>query len=776
MSKQNFIPAILFTALIACCTVPDAQAQKGGPGVEQWKSFLPYGEVNGVATDGSTFFCSTTSGFFTYNRVDGSLTPYSKVNGMGDIGLNGVAYDKTTGYAVLAYANSNIDLFKNNTFYSQPDLLTSSISGDKTIHDVKASDGWGYLSTGIGLVVVNLAKNEIRHTIKFSENNQDAIVLASVTDNTFLYAATNLGLYRINKNSPFVLQDDAWQKLTSTSLSKLGNAGGNIYGATSDSLLSIAGDGTVSLLERIRFNDAGQSTIRSLDEGANGVWVSVADPVKNRGFAILRSTNGSRTDSFGTVSPSQVVQLANGEVWFGDNAGYSFVNQHGLRKKTAADRSEPYFPDGPVTNSSYDVSAYNGEFWIAHGGKGAIWNVRLNRAMFSHFKEERWENYPYLSSNEYVQDIIRVLKDWNGANLYAASYSGGLVEMTPNKINVYNQGYLESYPDNPNNYFVTGLALDENGTLWMTNYGATHELVAKTREGKWIYGQTIDGNPGHTAADVIIDDFGQKWFIAVGNGGVVVYNDNNTPENTADDRYRVYKAGKGAGNLPDNNTLSIAKDKDGAIWIGTSNGIGIINCADQALNPACQGELRVIQNDQFAGYLFEGQSIRSLAVDGANRKWIGTSNGVWLLSDDASETIYRFTSANSPLPSNSIERINLDPVTGDVYISTDKGLISFRSTATEGKSENDDKLYIYPNPVPTGFNGMVAVRGIAENSDVRFTDISGQLVYRTKALGGQAVWNCKDYTGRKVQSGVYLVFTVNKDGTQKATGKFMIHQ
>lgn len=777
MSKLNFTPAILSFALIACFTIPDARAQKGGPGVEQWKSFLPYSEVNGVVTDGTTFFCATNSGFFTYNREDGTLTPYSKVNGMGDIGLNGIAYDKTSGYAVLTYANSNVDLFKDNTFYSQPDLKISQIGGDKMIYGVAASDGKGYLSTGIGLVILTLSRNEPKETIKFSENSQDATVYASITDNTYLYAATNLGLYRIAKNSPFLLNDDAWQKLSTSTFRKLGNTNGNIYASVSDSLFAVAGDGTVSFLERVRFNTAETDTIVSLDEGIGGLWVSVSKPSQEKGFAILRRADGSRADSFVTITPSQVVQLANGEVWFGDKSRFAFPDKHGLRKKTAVDRSEPYFPDGPVSNGSFDVSAYNGEFWVAHGGKTGIWGPTLNRAMFSHFKDEKWQNYSYVSSNENVQDFIRILKDWGGNNLYAASFSGGLYEMTPSGVTVYNQGYLESYPNNPGIYFVTGLALDENNNLWMTNYGSTnHELVVKTPDGRWINGQSIDGNVGHTAADVIIDEYGQKWFIAVGNGGLVVYNDNGTLENTADDRYRIFKAGKGSGNLPDNNTLSIAEDKDGAIWVGTTNGIGIINCGSEALDLTCQAELRIIQNDQFAGYLFEGQSVKALAVDGANRKWVGTSNGIWLLSEDASSTIYRFTEDNSPLPSNAIERINIDPVTGDVYVSTDKGLVSFRSTATEGKPENDDKLYVYPNPVPADYTGMVAVRGIAENSDVRFTDISGQLVYRTKALGGQAVWNCKDYTGRKVQSGVYLVFAVNKDGTQKATGKFMIHQ
>jgi ligand-binding sensor domain-containing protein len=774
MSKQNFIKAIAITAVAAFCTNSPALAQQGGPAVEQWKSYLPYNQVNAVATDGTTFFCSTTSGFFTYNREDGSLNPYSKVNGMSDIGMTGVGYDKTTQSALLAYSNSNIDIFKDGTFYNIPDLKSSQGSGDKTIHNVNTDEGLGYLSSGIGLLIVNLNKKEIKETIQFSENSVAAVVFASVVNGIYLYAATNVGLFRTEKTNPFIQNYNTWTKLNNKTYHYLANASGTVYAAEADSLFQLLPTNVVSFVEKIKY------PITHLDNGTNGLWISAAVDTASVGFGILRAPGGNRIDSFFTISPSQVVQLTNGDVWFGDDSKYAFPNNHGLRKKTSVNQSEPYFPDGPITNSSFDVSAYNGDFWVAHGGKNINWNPTFNRAMFSNFSDNKWTNFAYIpNTSEWFQDFIRILKDQNSGKLYAASYSGGLYERDANgTVKIYSgEQYFSHYANDPSILFlVSGLALDPQGNLWMTNNGGVNELVVKTADDQWYKMKSIDGSNGHSAADVLVDDYGQKWFNAIDKGsGTVVYNDNGTISNTADDKYRVLKAGVGSGNLPDNSTTCIAKDKDGAIWIGTENGIGIVNCPDQVISRECEATLKVVQLDQFAGYLFQGQSIKAIAVDGANRKWIGTTNGVWLLSDDAESIVYRFNEDNSPLPSNAIERINIDPVTGDVYFSTDKGLIAFRSTATEGKEANDDKLFIYPNPVPSGFEGMIAVRGVAENADVRFTDISGQLVYRTKALGGQAVWNGKDYTGRKVQSGVYLVFVVNKDGTQKATGKFMIH-
>lgn len=775
MKRNNQSNILLLCGLLAGMAVPaGARAQNEGPPIEQWRSFLTYNQANGVATDGGTlFFVATTSGFYTYDREDGSMTAYSKSNGMSDIGLTGVAYDKLTQTVLLAYSNSNIDLFKGLSFSNLPELKLTATS-DKSINHVMAYEGRGYLSTGLGLVIVNLNKREIKETVVFSKDGQDAKVFSTVLEGDILWAATSMGLFKINRNNTAIQFQSEWQEVgDGQAIRSLEYAEGQVYASQNDSLFRVEGNA-------LRFLEKTSYPIVKLDKGLGGLWLSVASEEDELGYCLLRRADGTRADSFATVSPRQVVQLPNGDVWFADNSRYIYTQNHGLRKKIDNTTFQPYFPNGPITNSFADVCVKNGEIWAAHGGKDISWKGSHNRANFSVYKDGTWKNYPWVDNNEWVQDFIRILKDWNSGTVYVASLSGGLLELKPDgQWKVYNEGYFaKSSGSTPGNdlYEVSGLALDENGNLWMTNYMSTgSELVVKTRDGNWPSLKTVP-NPKHMAADVIIDDYGQKWFICPNTEGVAVYNDNGTVDKSSDDKYALLKQGKGAGGLPDNNAISIAKDRGGAIWIGTGNGIGIVNCPGDVIAGKCEAELRVLQADQFADHLFANQAVKAIAVDGANRKWIGTTNGVWLVSDNAEETIYHFTQANSPLPSDNIERIYIDPDLGDVYFCTDMGLVSFRGTATDGYAELEDPLFIYPNPVPSGYNGMIAVRGLVDNSDVRITDISGQLVYRTKALGGQAVWNGKDYTGRKVQSGVYLVFVVNKDGSQKATGKFVVHE
>lgn len=753
----------------------------GGPAVGQWKSYLPYGEVTSIATDGTTFYCGTNSSFFTYNRTDGSLTGYNKETGMHDVAISKVGYDALTGKTIIAYTNSNLDLFKNNTFTNIPAIKLSQQTGDKTIYDITILDGEAYLSTGLGLIVVNLDKEEIKESISFYDSTLAASVASTTADNTYLYAATSVGLFRVAKNSAFIQNYLSWTKLDNVAYNHISASGNVIYASKKDSLFELNAAGTPVFKEKITY------PVSHLDAEYNGsgVWISAVDTTigvsasVGKGFGLLRKEDGSRADSFFTTYPSKIIQLGNGEIWYGDESDYRFPKIHGLRKKTGVNTSEAYFPSGPITNGSQDVSAYNGDFYVAHAGKSENWAPIYSRANFSHYTNGRWDNFDYVSDNWEFCNFVRILNDQNTGKLYSLSFYAGLYERDPDgTVKTYTgPDYFSEFYSNSGFYMASGLALDQAGNLWMTNYAGNNELVVKTYDDKWYKMRSIDGNIAHSAVDVIVDDYGLKWFVAVNNQGIVVYNDNGTIENTADDTYRVYKAGDGAGNLPDNNTLSIAKDKDGAIWVGTSNGIGIISCGDQALDPSqCQAYLKPYQDDQFAGYLFQGQTIEAIAVDGANRKWIGTHNGVWLLSADGGTIISQFTVDNSPLPDNNILRINIDPVTGDVYFSTAQGLIAYKGTATDGGTTNADNLFIFPNPVPTNFNGMIAIRGVADNSDVRITDIAGQLVYRTKANGGEAVWNGMDYTGHKAQSGVYLVFAVNKDGTQKTTGKFIIHR
>ena len=161
-------------------------------------------------------------------------------------------------------------------------------------------------------------------------------------------------------------------------------------------------------------------------------------------------------------------------------------------------------------------------------------------------------------------------------------------------------------------------------------------------------------------------------------------------------------------------------------------------------------------------------------VDGANNKWIGTADsGVFLVSPNGQETKYHFTTNNSPLPSNTINDIDINSVTGEVFIATAKGMVSFKGTATTGV-ENLENVVIFPNPVRPEFNGNVAVTGLMDKSNVKITDIEGNLVHEAIAEGGTILWDTKAFGKHKVASGVYMVLISSDDGLETKVKKVMI--
>ena len=761
---KNILKSI--PAIVACTILPAITHAQDRP-IGHWRAHLPYNTSLSVATNGSTAFVATNESFYTYYYVDEYLESFSKVDGMSDLGMAYVGYDRYTETVVLGYRNSNIDLFKNGSFYNIPDLKNKQVTGSKQINHIYCNDGFAYLSTDIGIVVLNIEKKEVKETYTFSKDGQLIPVTGVTIAGNDIYAATPRGLFSNNINNVNIQAFSTWSQLdTSRNLVTIASVKDSVYAATADSLFAVYN----SNLNFIYKSE--DTSIIHIDGGKDALWIS--EGYEDYTGIVKEMTNSFQfIDSFKTAGHSfEIAENNDGSVWVAD--GFRGLKRRATNNPTYFDTPRP---EGPVTYTAFDIKAYNGELLVAHGGYDDAYKPTYNPYGFSVYSNDKWTNYKkeqYPPFGDSVYDITSIVKGPDG-NIYAGSNQSGLFILKQDgSYEYYKQNSIidPSYAA-PNAYRVSGLAFDNNGNLWMTVFGGQHELVVKTKDGNWYeYYVPIARNFPNAAANIIIDDYNQKWYVAPQRGGVFVYDDGGTPENPSDDLYRQLQAGKGTGGLPDNEAYCLANDKNGAIWIGTANGIGIVNCPGSVISGECESELRVVQYDQFPGNLFQNEAVKTIAVDGGNRKWIGTNNGVWLVSPEGDKILERFTAENSPLPSDHIQKISIDPITGDVYIGTDFGLMSYRGQSTEGGAQNKDVL-CFPNPVPSGYSGTIAIKGLVENADVRITDVSGQMVYRTKAYGGQAVWDGKDYTGRRPQTGVYMVFITNKDGSEKSVAKLV---
>ena len=506
---------------------------------------------------------------------------------------------------------------------------------------------------------------------------------------------------------------------------------------------------------------------------SNGSELTVTQR-KNDGSSrvLIMDDKGTITQSFakaGVISfPKNAIKVG-ADIWVADYFG-------GLIQ--CNNNYDQFIPNGPLGKSNGEMVFQNDHLIVAAGSVNDAWNYQYNRDGIFDYNNELWNyqgyyNRPQLDS---VLDFVTIAADPDNASTWAGSFGGGLVNFTDNNITIYKQknSTLQPTIGDPGSYRVSGLAFDQNKNLWVANYGASKNLHVRKNDGTWKAFQIPFVLSENAVSQLLTDDANQIFIISPKGNGLICYNPGNNIDALTDDKWKNYLAGAGLGNLPSNNVLSIAKDKNGFIWVGTDKGIGIIQCSTEIFKgTGCEAILPIIQQDRFAGLLFHDESVQCIAVDGANRKWVGTKNGVWLISADGDKIIYQFNTENSPLLNNDIKKIAIQPITGEVFIATANGICSFRSTATDAAEPNQSVL-VFPNPVPPGYHGSIAIRGLANNALVKIAELNGTLVYQTRALGGQAIWDGNNYKGQKVASGVYLILVRDENGQEKIVTKIVM--
>ncbi|HEY1021536.1 MAG TPA: hypothetical protein VGE06_04455, partial [Flavisolibacter sp.] len=467
------------------------------------------------------------------------------------------------------------------------------------------------------------------------------------------------------------------------------------------------------------------------------------------------------------VAPQKTI-YRNNHYWIADGAeGLVQVSAGGI---------ENYKPASPQNIVLGEMTVQNGILWAAAGAVNSSWNYQYNPSGVFKLEGSEWSaynryGYPKLDT---VADVISVAADPRDGSAWIGSFGGGLVHISANgQPQIFKQASpLSPALGDPNSYRVAGLAFDADANLWIANFGAARQLHVRKTDGAWQSFSVPFTLQENAVAQIVVDDAMLKWIQSPLGNGLLVF-DHGTFESPTDDRWRLLQTGAGKGNLPTNDVLCLAKDKEAAIWVGTTNGIAVFQCGADVFSLACDAILPVVKEGAFANYLFRGQEVRSIAVDGANRKWVATSSGVYLVAPQGDKLLANFTESNSPLLSNDVRKIAIDGSTGEVFIATANGLISFRGEATEATPVKGSAL-VFPNPVPPGYNGTIGIRGLPENSIVKITETNGKLVYQTRSLGGQAVWNGRDHKGNKAVTGVYLVIAVDNLKGEQVVGKIVL--
>ena len=751
----------------------------------QWRDHLPYFEAISVTSSDDAVYCATDYAVFKYSLEDNSIDRFTKINSLSESGISRIKHNSYNDVLMVTYLNGNVDLIKQNKTINIPFIKESNIIGDKSINHIHFINDLAYLSTGFGIVVVDMTKDEIKDTYIIGPDG-DKIRVNGLTDyKSYLYAITDNGIYQADINSQFLNDFKSWVKMSNLpghivngkfSLVTIFNDSLTVNHSSSKDSIYVYDNNNWSVFPVASFSN----TNKSFDVKDDRLVVS-------QGWIIMvYDINASFKKGMVDIafSPGQINNST--EAIFTNKEDYiaSADKNFGLVFTKSDDDNFNIVPNGPASTTAFDMTIANGELWVASGSvAGGAWNNIWSKGSVSSFSENEWTRYDYLSNDEFYSDslidVLSVAIDEETNTIYAgAMSSNGIIEMRDGKVlNRYNSSNssIQIRNDAPSEIIqIADLAFDNDGNLWVSNGYTTNPLSVKTKDGNWKSFNIGSSIKNALTTRLIATQSGQKWIL-VPNRGIVVYDDNGTPLDDSDDTSKLLTKEVGNGGLPSNNVESIVEDLDGEIWVGTDQGVAVFFSPESVFSENnFDAQQILIEQDGNIQILLETETITSIEVDGANRKWIGTrSAGVFVTSEDGAEQVMVFNEDNSPLFSNNIIDIAIDPITGEAFFGTETGLISYRSNATIGDPNFTD-VYAYPNPVREDYEGPITIKGLARDSDVKITDISGNVLFVTKSTGGQATWDGNSLNGTKVTSGVYLVFGTDEEGNNAEITKILV--
>ncbi len=741
-----------------------------------WTDHLPYNSVNDIAVDDNHYYCATNQGMFIFNLSEQEITTRSKLNGLNDIGINSIAYNKKNKTVVIGYKNANVDLLSGNNIINIGDIKRASgYTGKKRINHIITRGDIAWMATGFGIVEIDIAKEIVNATYIIGENGTDLEVykLAIEENSNRIYAATPNGLYSADMDNPLIFYQ-FWHRdtlLPAGEINQVATLNGQVFankvttGSVEDSVFYSTSNGWDYL--------PNQGINKKYDLRVVNDFICITNPFTVNFLEAdfnLKYIIGPSFYEPGTFLPRCASILSDGKTMLIGN------DNNGLIVSEDVTSNRRITPNGPYSNKVFKLAANNKKMYVAPGAIDEIWtNAFLNEGIFE-LDGYEWKRIPPTEING-IGDVVNVLIDpADNTHVFAAAWGSGILELKDNVLqNVWDfqtsGGNIVGPPGDIENVRTGGIALDDDGNLWVTSSLSQYPLSVRRPDGTWekFSAGSLAGSTTNVF-DVEVNQLGQKW-IKTRTKGILVMDD--TQGNPV---FKLIQAGVGSGNLPNNTVQSFAEDLDGEMWIGTSEGLVVLYSPQNIFQSGKNFDAQPVlfEEDGVVQKLLGSETVMGIAVDGSNKKWFATLNsGVFYTSEDGTETIHHFTTKNSPLISDAVLDVAIDNETGEVYFATAEGIVSFRGSATRGYEDYTD-VYAYPNPVRPDYLGPIYIRGLVTNARVIITDVAGNIVFETVADGGQARWDGLTLDGDKVASGVYMAYVTDDLAERTTVTKILV--
>lgn len=740
----------------------------------EWQAFMAYEKTSSSVYFAGKVYAVSEGSLFSYDPEDGDILTYDIVYPMSDVKIVHLAVCESQKKLVIIYDNGNIDLMDaQGEVYNMTDLKNSSLA-DKTVNSVNVVGNKAYLATNLGIVVLDVQKRVIAVTYPLGTK-----INATAIHGNYILATSTEGIYSGNLTEN-LLDKNHWKQIRTGNFSLIQTCKGVTYVCVPGESISVINpdDGVFETLLKGKFTFFTILDGKFLGGTKSGEAYFFDD---SRDYRKIEIPVGTTDISYG-----------NSTYWLsGTNEG---LVGYTLEENTMKQTVSPVDINAPRRNLFYQMVMHNGKLYTCGGGLfyTPYYNPGTIQVMDG---DKRWQLYQEEGVAEAAkakkyEDIASIAIDPKDENhLFAASSLYGVYEFQDGKyVNLYTPDNSTIKPDYrySNIIYPNGVKFDPAGNLWVLCAGGTDAIAIYTKEKKWISLYYEQFSQKETLRGTFFDSRGWMWAVTphVEYNGVFMLNTNGTLEDTSDDQClfmnQFYNQDGDLMNYPQIHCA--IEDKEGVIWLGTTNGTWLISNPTQIMaeqkSRITITQVKVPRNDgtNYADYLLNGITVKAIAIDGANRKWVGTEkSGVYLLSADGIEEIHHFTTENSPLLSDEIQSIAVDQETGLVYIGTSKGLIAYQSDATEAQpSFSESKVRAFPNPVRPDYSGYVSIVGLMMDSQVKITDSYGSLVHEGTSVGGSYSWDGRNSDGERVASGVYHVLATDETGKEGIVTKIVM--
>ncbi|MFD2908449.1 two-component regulator propeller domain-containing protein [Flavobacterium ardleyense] len=734
-----------------------------------WKGYFSYNEIVDVESATGKVFAGTQNLIFSKALNTSDLTIYNSVTGFKPESITTIHHSDAFKKTIAGSSNGQILIANaDGSVTTKVDIIEDVPvpPNKKRINDFYEHNGRLYVATDYGISVLDLATSEFITTYFIGTSGEETAVLQTTVLGDELFAVTrNFGIRKGNLTNPNLYDFNQWQTFDGGYWAAIVTFNNQIVATNTDA-------------RTYRYTGAAfQEVLNHMQPGLKLKTNGTELIVTTRNHVYVLNVTFSQVANITTI-PDYSANFTSATVV--GNSIFIGTEKDGLFSTLLSNPTifENISPNGPIRNYIFRVKKAPNFLWAVYGDYSRQYNpYPLEEYGISKFSNQTgWKFIPYedLFEAKSISDIVFNPKKQN--QIFATSYLSGLLKFEGEDITIFDNtntgpNGLESLETTFKDIRVNSPAFDKEGNLWMTNVSNANGIKAikKLRtDGQWqSYSvEDVTNDPFGRYGPMAIDKNNTKWIPTI-NDGLLAFNENYS------NKFIVVNSN--TGNLPNNDVRCVAIDNRNQLWIGTYSGLRVLPSVDRFVteNQLTSNSI-IIQEGDLAQELFYQQTILDIAVDGANRKWVSIADGgVFLVSANGQQTIYQFAKNNSPLPSNNINDIEIDGVTGEVFFATDKGMVSFLGISTKPSSDLAN-AYVYPNPVRPEFSGTVKISGLTDKANVKITDIEGNLVHETTTSGGTIEWDTKAFGKHKVASGVYMIFVSSEDGTDTIVKKVMI--